>query len=300
MIVIENLTKRFGDVVALNRLSFTIADGSIFGLVGSNGSGKSTLLRTLSGVYFPDEGAAEMDGEAVFENPKVKQTLFFVPDFPYFFSQSSLLDMARLYRTLYQNWDEARFSELCSIFPIDRKARIINMSKGMQRQCALILALSTRPRCLLLDEIFDGLDPVIRQLLKRLLAQEVGERGMTIVIASHNLRELEDLCDHVGLLHKGGIVLERELDELKLGIHKVQAAFMPALPYEAFAQQLDLVKFDARGSLVNLVVRGEREAILEKLSQMNPVFLEALPLTLEEVFISEMEVAGYDIDNILN
>lgn len=299
MIVTTGLTKRFGDVVALNGLSCTIGDGSIFGLVGSNGSGKSTLLRTLSGVYYPDGGTAEIDGAPVFENPKVKQALFFVPDFPYFFTQANLLDMARLYRKVYQNWDEARFLELSSMFPIDKKARIINMSKGMQRQCALILALSTRPKYLFLDEIFDGLDPVIRQLLKRLLAREVGERGITIVIASHNLRELEDLCDHVGLLHKGGIVLEKELDALKLGIHKVQAAFMPAIPRDAFERDLQLVKFDARGSLVNLVVRGDREEILQKLGAMNPVFLEALPLTLEEVFISEMEVAGYDIDNIL-
>ena len=159
--------------------------------------------------------------------------------------------------------------------------------------------MSTRPELLLLDEVFDGLDPVVRQLLKRLLAQEVGERGMTIVIASHNLRELEDLCDHVGLLHKGGVVFERELDELKLGIHKIQAAYMPELPADAL-EGLDVVKQDKRGSLYSFVIRGQREEILEKLNALGPVFIEALPLTLEEVFISEMEGVGYDIDHIIH
>lgn len=234
----------------------------------------------------------------VFENPVVKGRVFFVPDFPYFFPQSTLADMAKLYRRLYPSWDEAEYARLCGVFPLDISARIANMSKGMQRQAALILALATRPRYLLLDEVFDGLDPVIRQLLKRILSEAVGGQGMTIVIASHNLRELEDLCDHVGLMHKGGVLLEQELDALKLGIHKVQAAYMPMPPLEAF-KELDIVKMDTRGSLVSLVVRGEREEILQKLSGMGPVFLEALPLTLEEVFISEMEAAGYDLDNIL-
>lgn len=298
MIEINELTKRFGPKVALNQMSCTITDGSIFGLVGSNGSGKSTLLRTIAGVYYPDGGTVTIDRKPVFENTQLKGRIFFVPDFPYFFSQSSIADMARLYAGLYPGWDPERYAQLCATFPLDSKARILNMSKGMQRQAALILALSTRPDILLLDEVFDGLDPVVRQLLKRILAQEVGERGMTIVIASHNLRELEDLCDHVGLLHQGGVLLERELDELKLGIHKIQAAYMPTLAPEAL-QGLDIVKLTTRGSLYNLVVRGDREQILERLNALNPVFIEALPLTLEEVFISEMEVAGYDIDNIV-
>jgi ABC-2 type transport system ATP-binding protein len=168
----------------------------------------------------------------------------------------------------------------------------------MQRQAALIAALSTQPEYLLLDEIFDGLDPVMRQLLKKILSNDVAERGMTVMIASHNLRELEDLCDHVGLLHKGGVILERELDELKLGINKVQAVFKPMPEMNVF-KDLDIVKSEIRGSLINLVIRGTKEEILTKINALSPIFVEVLPLTLEEVFISEMEVAGYDIENIL-
>lgn len=298
MLEIKDLTKRFGEKIALNCMSCSIGEGSIFGLVGSNGSGKSTLLRTIAGIYQPDGGTVEIDGEPVFENTSCKGRMCFVPDFPYFFNQATIRDMAVLYRRLYPGWDPIRFEDLCRIFPLDISSRIINMSKGMQRQAALILALSTRPSILLLDEVFDGLDPVVRQLLKRLLAQEVGERNVTIVIASHNLRELEDLCDHVGLLHKGGVIFERDLDELKLGIHKIQAAYMPMLDPQSL-EGLDVVKQETRGSLYSLVVRGEREEILDRLNALNPVFLEALPLTLEEVFISEMEVAGYDIDHIV-
>ena len=298
MIAVKSLTKRFGSHVALNELDFTIGSGSIFGLIGSNGAGKSTLLRTIAGIYKPDGGGVEIDGIVSYENSSVKSRIFFISDFPYFFSQSTLTEMAAFYKKLYSAWDEERYAQLCHTFPIDAKEKIVNMSKGMQRQTALILALSTRPDYLLLDEIFDGLDPVIRQLLKRIIAEEVGTRGVTVVIASHNLRELEDLCDHVGLLHHGGILFERELDELKLGIHKVQAAYLP-LPEKSAFDGLDLVKYETRGSLVNFVIRGDQEEILQKLKALNPVFIEALPLTLEEVFISEMEVAGYDIDNII-
>lgn len=173
------------------------------------------------------------------------------------------------------------------------------MSKGMQRQVALICAISSQPDLLLMDEIFDGLDPVMRQLLKRIVGSEVADRGMTVVIASHNLRELEDFCDHVGLFHKGGVLFERELDELKLGINKVQAVFQP-LPEPTALQGLDILKTEIRGSLMSLVVRGAKGEIMERINALHPVFAEVLPLTLEEVFISEMEVAGYDIENILN
>lgn len=298
MIEIKSLVKKFDTVTALDGISFSIGGGSVFGLVGSNGAGKSTLLRTLSGIFRPDGGEIEVDGQQPFENTGVKSRICFIPDYPYFLPQASIDDMADFFSRIYSNWDKKRYLELSSIFPLDRRARIINMSKGMQRQAALILALSTRPAYLLLDEIFDGLDPVMRQLLKRILSSEVSEHGMTVVIASHNLRELEDLCDHVGLLHKGGIVFEQELDALKLGINKVQAVLKPMPEPEAFSA-LDVIKMDTRGSLVNLVVRGAKEEILEQINAMNPVFVEVLPLTLEEVFISEMEVAGYDIDNIL-
>jgi ABC-2 type transport system ATP-binding protein len=298
MIEVKEFTKKFGNTIALDHISCSVGNSSVFGLVGSNGAGKSTLLRSLAGIYAPDGGTIEIDGAVPFENTMVKSRLFFIPDYPYFLPQASLSDTADFYQRLYPNWSRKHYEELCRIFPIDGKVKIGNMSKGMQRQAALIIAISTQPEYLLLDEIFDGLDPVMRQLLKKILSSEVSERGMTVIIASHNLRELEDLCDHVGLLHKGGVVLERELDELKLGINKVQSVFKPMPEMNVF-KDLDIVKSEIRGSLVNFVIRGTKEEILAKINALNPIFVEVLPLTLEEVFISEMEVAGYDLENIL-
>lgn len=298
MIEIHSLSKKFGSFYALDQISFQVMPGSVFGLVGSNGAGKSTLLRTISGIYQPDGGSVLIDGSAPFENSALKTRIFFIPDYPYFLPQSNLSDMAALYRNLYSSWEESKFQALCGMFPLDPKMKIHNMSKGMQRQAALILALSTCPDFLLLDEIFDGLDPVMRQLLKRVVSGEVAARSLTVIIASHNLRELEDFCDHIGLLHKGGILFEQELDTLKLGIHKVQAVFNPIPEKQAF-HMLDIVKTDTKGSLLSMVVRGKEEEILEKLQTLHPIFLEIIPLSLEEVFISEMEVAGYDLNNIL-
>jgi ABC-2 type transport system ATP-binding protein len=298
MIEVNNLTKKFSTVTALDGISFCVSKGSLFGLVGSNGAGKSTFLRTLAGIYAPDGGEILVDGKSPFENSEVKSKLFFISDYPYFFPQASLTDMADFYSRIYPNWSRKRYDELCALFPISAKDRIVNMSKGMQRQAALICALAAQPDYLLLDEIFDGLDPVMRQLLKRIVSGEVAQRGMTVIVASHNLRELEDFCDHIGLFHRGGVVFERELDELKLGINKVQAVLKPMPELEAFAP-LDIVKSEIHGSLINLVVRGTKDEILDKINSMNPIFVEILPLTLEEVFISEMEVAGYDLDNIL-
>ncbi|MBW7572516.1 ABC transporter ATP-binding protein [Caproiciproducens faecalis] len=299
MIEAKKLTKKFGTTAALDEISFSIGSGSVFGLVGSNGAGKSTFLRTLAGIYKPGGGEVLLDGAAPFENSEVKSQIFFISDFPYFLPQASLKEMAAFYSRLYPSWSQKRFEELCGMFPIDSKSKIVNMSKGMQRQAAIICAIATQPRCLLMDEVFDGLDPVMRQLLKRIVSGEVAQREMTVVIASHNLRELEDFCDHVGLFHKGGVVFERDLDELKLGISKVQAVFKPMPELSAFAP-LEIIKTEMHGSLINLVIRGTKDEILEKINGLNPVFAEVLPLTLEEVFISEMEVAGYDLENILN
>lgn len=299
MIDVKGLTKRFGAVTALDNISFQVESGSIFGLVGSNGAGKSTFLRTASGVYRPDAGQILIDGGEPFENLAVKEKVCFISDYPFFPRTATLLDMADLFSHTYPHWDKERFSYLCSCFPLDTKQRILNMSKGMQRQAAILCALGARPTHLLLDEIFDGLDPVMRQLLKRILSGEVADRGMTVVIASHNLRELEDICDHVGLFHKGGVIFDRELDALKLGISRVQAVFRP-MPERAAFDHFDLVTMRTQGSLVDFVARGTQEEILAKLRELNPAFSELLPLTLEEVFISEMEAAGYDIDNILS
>lgn len=299
MIDVKGLTKRFGTVTALDNISFQVDSGSIFGLVGSNGAGKSTFLRTAAGIYRPDAGSVLIDGGEPFENLSVKENVCFISDYPFFPRTATLLDMADLFSHTYPHWDKERFSYSCSCFPLDTKQRILNMSKGMQRQAAILCALGARPTHLLLDEIFDGLDPVMRQLLKRILSGEVSDRGMTVVIASHNLRELEDICDHVGLFHRGGVIFDRELDDLKLGISRVQAVFRP-MPDRSVFDRFNLVTLRTQGSLVDFVARGSQEEILAKLSELNPTFSELLPLTLEEVFISEMEAAGYDIDNILS
>lgn len=294
----ERLTKKFQTYTALNQISVSVQPGSVFGLVGSNGAGKSTLLRTIAGIYKPDSGTVAIDGTPIFEHPNVKNDIFFISDFPYFIPQSNMKEMAKFYASMYSNWSHERYRELCSLFPIEEKMKISSMSKGMQRQVALICALSTQPKVLLMDEIFDGLDPVMRQLLKKLLAREVSERNITVMIASHNLRELEDVCDHVGLLHQGGVVFEQELDGLKLNLHKLQAVFKPMISMDVFSD-LDILKFDMKGSLINMVIRGDKGVISRRIEALKPVYFEMLPLTLEEVFISEMEVSGYDIDKII-
>ena len=298
MIQVERLTKKFQTYTALNQISVSVQPGSVFGLVGSNGAGKSTLLRTIAGIYKPDSGTVAIDGTPIFEHPNVKNDIFFISDFPYFIPQSNMKEMAKFYASMYSNWSHERYRELCSLFPIEEKMKISSMSKGMQRQVALICALSTQPKVLLMDEIFDGLDPVMRQLLKKLLARAVSERNITVMIASHNLRELEDVCDHVGLLHQGGVVFEQELDGLKLNLHKLQAVFKPMISMDVFSD-LDILKFDMKGSLINMVIRGDKGVISRRIEALKPVYFEMLPLTLEEVFISEMEVSGYDIDKII-
>ncbi len=298
MLEIKNITKRFGEKTALDNLSFSVPEGSVFGLIGSNGSGKSTLLRIISGIYEPDGGEAVIDSENTFENPEIKERCFFIPDFPYFYNNSTVTNLAALYRELYPTWSEEKFQKLSCIFPIGINDRIINMSKGMQRQAALMLALSACPKYIMLDEIFDGLDPVVRQLIKKLLMEMVAENGTTVIIASHNLRELEDVCDHIGLIHKGGIILEKELDEAKLGIHRVQAVFEQELGEGVFSD-LNVVNIQRQGKMMLLTVRGDGETIENTIRALDPIYMEMLPLTLEEVFISEMEAVGYDIDNIL-
>ncbi|MBQ1991484.1 MAG: ABC transporter ATP-binding protein [Clostridia bacterium] len=298
MIKISNISKSFGDVVALDKLSIDINSGSVFGLVGSNGSGKSTLLRILSGVYLPDSGTIKIDDMDIIENEAVRGKCAFVSDFPYFSNGATLKEVATLYRSLYPNWSDEKFEELCGMFPINDKKRVINMSKGMQRQVAIILALSTQPKYLFLDEIFDGLDPVVRQLVKKLIISAIDENEMTVIIASHNLRELEDFCDHIGFMHKGGVLLEKDIDDLKLDLHRIQIAFEKELPDNAF-DGIDVVSSKSTGKMYTIVVRGDLEKAMKKLNSYKPVYNETLPLTLEEIFISEMEVAGYDINNIL-
>lgn len=297
MLEIINLTKKFEDSTALDDVTFTINEGSIYGLVGSNGSGKSTLLRIISGVYKADAGLCLVDGEESFDNSKTKANICYLPDTPYFIHQSNLNEMKRFYKTLYANFSDERFEQLLKIFPLDRKKRISSMSKGMQRQAALILSLSTKPKYLLLDEAFDGLDPVMRKVLKSLLAEGISD-GMTAIIASHNLRDLDELCDTVGVVHKGRVLLSDDIDNLKSNIHKVQVIF-DRVPDASVFDELNPLSVEKSGSVVQLVVRGEETEIRSFLNKLFPQFLEILPPTFEEIFMYELEVSGYDANNIL-
>ncbi|MBP1558435.1 MAG: ABC transporter ATP-binding protein [Oscillospiraceae bacterium] len=297
MIHAEHLTKAFDGFVALDNLDTTIAEGSIYGLVGSNGSGKSTLLRLISGVYYPNGGWVRIDDQDVYENPELKNRIFFLSDDLYFLSKATVDEMADFYSRVYTNFSWEKYAEYKRLFPIDTKKRINTFSKGMKRQAAIMLALSCCPDYLLLDEAFDGLDPVIRLLVKKLIMGEIADRRMTVVVTSHNLRELEDLCDHVGLLHKGRILFERELDDLKLGLCKVQAVLPQDVDWDQAG--LNVMQCKRQGSVVNLLVRGPAEESLEIVRGAGASFAEAVPLTLEEVFIGEMEGVGYDYDNLI-
>ena len=298
MIQAIQLVKRFDTKAALDGVNFEIKQGSIYGLVGANGSGKSTLLRIIAGVYMPDGGNIIVDNMKVFNNPTIKDKICYLPDTPYFIHQSNLNEMARFYEGLYDSFSRERFDYLTSVFPLDRKAKIANMSKGMQRQAALILALSCCPKYLLLDEAFDGLDPVMRKVLKSLLIEGIEDGKMTAIIASHNLRELEELCDSVGLIHNGKIVFNNTVEGLKGNLHKVQIAF-ERVPDTSVFESLNVLSMERMGSLINLAVRGDAQDIEAFLRKLNPLFLELLPPTLEEIFMYELEVTGYDVKEIL-
>jgi len=296
MIKIDGITKNFDRIRSLNDVSLCIENGSIFGLIGSNGSGKSTLIRILTGIYLPDKGSVFYDGEPVYENTMVKKDIVYLSDDQYFIPHASIADMKKLYRSVYTGFSDERYKELLNLFGLDESRKISTLSKGMQKQVSILLGLSCRPRYLFCDETFDGLDPVMRQFVKRLLAEDVADYGLCAVMASHNLRELEDICDHIGLLHKGELVLERELDEAKTIMHKIQISFEKSA-CDAMAEELrklNPISMERRGSLFTLIVRGNEKELTEWLSICSPIFMEFIPLTLEEIFISEMEEKGYE------
>ncbi len=299
MIEVQAVSKSFDGFKALDGLSMTVPTGAIYGLVGPNGAGKSTLLRILAGVYRPEAGEALLDGQSPWENPSLKARVRLLADEFYAPGQDSLQRMGKTLSRFYPGWDPAYFERLCRMFPVEETARYSALSKGNRRQAGLILSLASRPDLLLLDEVFDGLDPVVRKLVKKLLAEEVAERNMTVVLASHNLREMEDFCDTLALLHKGGLVLERELDQMSLYLQRVQAVFPPQVDRAALAQKLCLASWESTGSLCTFVARGSREEVLAAVDSFSPSFRETLPLSLEEVFICEMEASGYDMENIL-
>lgn len=299
LIELNKLTKKFDKITAVDNMSLSVSTGSVVGLVGSNGSGKSTLLRLLAGVYQPNSGEVLIDGQKLFDNPAAKGQCYFIPDFPYFYNNSTINNTAFLYRKLYPNWSEEQFARFCTVFPIDSNARIINMSKGMQRQAALILALSTCPRYLFLDEIFDGLDPVVRHLLKKILIDHVAEHNMTVIIASHNLRELEDLCDRICLMHRGQMLMERDIDSLRMCFRKVQVAFSQIPDKPNIFEGINVINVWRNGNVFNVTIRGTEDDFMPQLHALNPAYISAMPLTLEEIFISEMGAAGYDINSII-
>ena len=299
MIKAVGLTKIFDGKKALDAIDLSINEGSIYGLVGSNGSGKSTFLRLAAGIYMPDLGEITADGEKVFDNFRKKTEIAYLGDTPYFMPHATIKETARFYRTVYPNFDTKLYNRLLEIFPLDYKAKIATMSKGMQRQAALIMATASSPKYLLLDEAFDGLDPVIRKVLKSILIEGAENRSMTTVIASHNLRELEDLCDSVGLIHGGNIIFSDPIEALKGKLHKVQTAFS-RLPEVSVFSGLDVLKIERSGSIISMIVRGDEEEIMAYINRLSPIFAECIEPTLEEMFVYELGVTGYDVKSIIN
>lgn len=299
MIIANSLTKKFDNVTALDNITLTIPNACVYGLVGSNGSGKSTLLRLISGVYMEDGGEITVEGERSFNNTKIKSKIAFLGDTPYFLPQSNLKEMATLYSNMYQEFDFDVYNHLLTVFPLDQNARLSTFSKGMQRQAALILALSTKPRYLLMDEAFDGLDVVMRRVLANIVMDSVQERGMTAIIASHNLRELENVCDNVCVIHHGKIISNGNIESLRGNIHKVQVAFKE-IPDMSVFENLYIMKTERTGSLLSLVVKGNEDEIMQFINTLNPLYAECIEPTLEEVFVYELEVIGYDVKNILS
>ncbi|WRP06974.1 ABC transporter ATP-binding protein [Rossellomorea aquimaris] len=299
MIEIKSLSKSFEGTTILHDVSFSVQKGSIYGLLGSNGAGKTTLLKSISGVLKPESGDIYLKDQPVFENVQTKETLVFIPDQPFFFAHYSLNQMAKFYQNTYSRWDEHQYKSLTGLFRVDPHKKLHKFSKGVQRQAAFILALSTQPDVLILDEPLDGLDPVVRKKVKSVLITEVANREMTILISSHNLREVEDICDHIGILHQGRFLLEKELDDLKSGIHKIQLAFKGEIPQKLFTE-LDLLHEETRGSVSLCIVRGDEKHVRSMIQPYHPVIFDMLPLTLEEIFVYEMEDVGYAIQNIMD
>ena len=294
MIEINGVNKKFSTTAALNNVIAAVQEKSIFGLVGTNGAGKSTLMKIMSGVYSCDSG------ENVYENPKIKERICFLSDEAYFFPNATGESMAEYYEILYPHFDEYRFFDLMERFQLNRKRKLASFSKGMKRQVLMLLGICAGTKYLFCDETFDGLDPLMRQSMKSLLAGELAKRDFSAVIASHSLRELEDICDHIGLLHKGGILLSRDLEDMKYHIHKLQCVIRDPEKEKELLEELNVVQYEKRGSLLTVIARGTRQEILMSIEEKNPVFSEVLPLTLEEIFISETEVGGYDVKEIIH
>ena len=295
MIEAKAVSKSFDGFLALNDLDMTVPKGSIYGLVGPNGAGKSTILRHLCGVYRPDSGVITIEGQPVYENPAIKERMVVIPDDVYYYGSASVREMMKFYRGMYPTFSMERFEKLAEAFPeVDPKRPIRRMSKGMQKQAAFWLAMSCCPDYLLLDEPVDGLDPVMRRQVWSLLMGDVAERGTTVLVSSHNLRELEDVCDHVGILSRGKVLIQRSLSDLQGNIVKMQVVFaereMPTLPPD-----LEVLHVSQVGRIHTLIVRGTATEVTNRLAVYAPILLEALPLTLEEIFIYELGGEHYAV-----
>ena len=293
MIQLTGVTKKFGDFTALDSVDLMIPKGTSFGLLGSNGAGKSTILRLLSGIYSAESGSVTIDGENVFDNVKIKERVFFINDETIQFGGFTLKDLKNYYKGFYPNFSDELFEELRETvkLPLDKKTE--RFSKGMKRQAIVITGLACQTDYLLLDEAFDGLDPTMRIIVKRMLVDAMLDRQLTTVISSHNLKEINEVCDSVALLHQGKMLFNRDLDSVKGSIHKVQAAFNEEYTKEDF-DKYGILHYSRSQSIHYIIMKGTEEEIREKLSEKNPIVLDLIPLTLEEIFIYEMEGMGYD------
>ena len=299
MIQVKDVVKTFDGFRALDGLTMTVPSGSIYGLVGPNGAGKSTILRHINGVYRQDSGEVLVDGAPVYENPAVKARLASIPDELYYFLSASTRDMMRFFRGFYPRFDQARYQALKDVFTtVDERQSIRRLSKGMQKQSAFWLALCCRPDVLVLDEPVDGLDPVMRRQVWSLLMGDVAEHGTTVLVSSHNLRELEDVCDHVGILSRGKVLIERSLSDLQENVVKMQVVFQEKqLPQ--FPADLEILNISQVGRIHTLIVRGNATEVTNRLAAYAPILMEALPLTLEEIFIYELGGADYAVKDIV-
>ncbi len=292
MLNMQEVTKTFGDFTALNHLSMHVPKGAVYGLVGPNGAGKSTAIRLLTGVYRPDCGEITLDGQKIYENPEVKTRISYIPDEIFFFPSASLEEMRKYYKGFYPKFDDELFDRLYDVFQLPKKGQIRRFSKGMQKQAAFHLSICTRPDVLILDEPVDGLGPVMRRQVWSLILSDVAQWETTVLISSHNLRELEDICDHVGIMDKGQMLLEKSLESMQGNTVKLQMVGQPP-------EGLEILHTSASGRLNTLVVRGTPEEVQAKVAACNPAYFDILPLSLEEIFIYELGGVNYEVKNIL-
>ena len=298
MIKIDKLSKKYDKDYVLKDLSCNIKDNSIYGLVGANGSGKSTLLRTIMGIYETDGGTISVDGNEVYDNEILKQKMVFVADDLFFYPGYTLMDTAKYYQSMYKNFDMSYLKELAGMLNLSLNKKVSTFSKGMKRQCALICAICTNADYMFFDETFDGLDPVIRNTMKKILIKQMNKKNTTIVMTSHNLRELEDICDNLGLLYQGGILFESDVDTIKTNMFKVQISFEKNFDRDDFGE-FDILSFKKQGSVATIIIKDNDGKSKKKLEKMKPLILDYLSLTLEEVFIYEMEALGYEFNKFV-